>query len=309
MAVQYIKDKHTDQYLTNFIQRYRCDDDCSEFIAPSFKVKRPSDKYLIYGKENFRVYDNKLVRREPMKEIDVQADDGTYSCEEYGLAGFVYERDQSNVDQPIKLMEEKTQHVKDRMIAARQYRVFAIATNTSLINSTAIAATWATAAGTPVADVLDAMIRIKNDICQPANAIVMNYEVALTLIRTTEWKDYFQYTWGLKPSGDGLWDAVQGFRHIGLDVRLCDGRGVNTYEGCASDPTWETFLDDKVLVFRREPSPTTQSNCFMYSPMLYKDKVRKFWKDEERGWKVTVEEDIDELLVNADAAELLTNVI
>lgn len=275
-----------------------------------FQVKRSSDKYLIYGKENFRVYDNHLGRREQVKEIDIKADEATYTCEEYATATFVYNRDLNNIEKPIRLKQEKTQHIKDSQARSRNYRVMQIAASTTLIGSTAIGADWPiVGTGTPIADILAAMITINNAICRKANAIVMTYEVGLTMIQTTEWKDMFKYTWGLKPSGDGLFDAIAGLRHLGLEPQMAECRGVNTYEGCASDPTWETMLDDKVLIFYREPNPTTQSHAFMFSPYVKMNEISSYYKDEERGWKYEIREDIDELLVSAEAGHILDNVI
>lgn len=310
MAVENLENKHIDVYLSNFIKRYSCECDIADFIAPPFKVKRSSDKYLVYGKENFRVYDNRIGRREHMKEIDPSADESTYTCEEYGLAAFVYDRDLGNVEKPVKLKEEKVSHIKDAQARSRNYRVMQIAASTTLIGSTAIGADWAIpGTGTPVADILAAMISINNAACKKPNSIVMTYQVALTMIQTDEWKEYFKYTWGLKPSGDGLFDAFAGLRHLGLEPKYAECRGVNTYEGCASDPTWETMLDDKVLIFIREKAPTTNSFCFMFSPYVNYNVVRNFYKDEERGYKYTIAEDIDELLVCSDAAHILDNVI
>ena len=159
MAVTQLYTKHTDVYLTNFIQRYQSKSDIGEFIAPSFKVNRPSDKYLIYGKYNHRVFNDHIGRREPIKEIDLEADEGTYTCEEYGDAAFVYDRDQSNVDAPIRLMEEKSQHIKDTKERNRTYRILAIAGSTSLVPTQALGAgQWSTpGTATPIYDILNSI--------------------------------------------------------------------------------------------------------------------------------------------------------
>jgi hypothetical protein len=311
MAVENIREKHIDKYLTNFATRYKQGESVADFIAPPFKVKKSSDKYLEWTKRDLRLYDNKVGRREPAKEIDLEADESTYSCEEYALAGFVYDRDEQNVDRPIKLREETTMRVKDAQMAAREKRVYDIAGSTSFVtNYTAIGGDWDnTSSGTPVADMLTGMVEIEKASGKKANACVMTYEVALNLIRTDEWKNYFKYTWGMKSSGDGLFDAVAGLRHLGLEPRISGVRGLSTYDGTGSDPAMETIWGDSVLLFYREAAPTTQSMTFMFSPFTKKDQVRKFRKDEERGWKIQIEEDIDELLVSADCAYLLTNTL
>lgn len=307
MANTQIQTKHTDIYLTNFIQRYQSPAIDAEFIAPSFKVKRPSDKYLIYGKDNMRVYDDTIGRREPIKEIDLFADEATYTCVEHGVGAFVYDRDQSNVDRPIRVMEEKTKHIKDSKERNRCYRVYQIAASTSLVPTQAITAQWtAVTTATPVHDILNAMAAIENSIGVKPNSIIMNFQSAVNAIKTDNWKEYFKYTdSGFK---NGLWNLISGLKHLGLDPRVSSDRGVSSYDGCSSDPDWETMLGDKVLIFYRESNPTTQSNCFMFSPFVKRDIVEKFRKDEQRGYKITCYDDIDELLVNANAARILNNV-
>lgn len=308
MASENIKNKHVDVYLQNFIQRYECLSDCGEFIAPSFKVIKDSNTYLAYGKDNHRVMDDKVGRREPYKEIVTKASEETYRCERYGQAGFVSDDDAKNTDKPIRLMEEETKNVEDSVVRSRNYRILQIAASTALVPSLPLASAWATpASAVPVHDILTAMIAINNALCKPANAILMTYEVAYEMIKSANWKEYFKYTdAGVK---EGLFSVISGLRQLGLEPKLCEARGVTTYEGCASDPDWETMLGDKVLVFHRETKPTQKSNCFMFSPYTEKKVVKKFYKDESRGWKITVGNKIDELLVNANAGYILDDVL
>lgn len=309
MAVQQSDVKHIDQYLTNFARRYKEGQDVGEFIAPSFTVNRPSDKYLIYGKENHRIFDNKIGRRKRIEEVDEYADESTYSTEEYGLGTFVYDRDLSNVEKPIRLKQQKIENVKKAQMRAREYRILSIATSTALVTQFMnAAADWAVpGTGTPVTDIVGGMISVENGSGEIPNSITMNFEVAMRMILTSEWKDYFKYT--ESGIGKGLFSAISGLKFLGLEAKISNMRGLNTYEGCASDPTWETLINDTVIVFYRESQPTLESNCFMYSPNRVKDLVRSFYKDEERGWKYTIEEDIDELLVNAECAYLITNCV
>lgn len=309
MANQQIERKHIDTYMTNFAQRYTSPFDAGEFVAPSFRVSKTSGKYQIHGKDNFRVWDDKINRRDPIREIDAYANDSTYVCEKHAVATFIDDDERDYyVDAPIRLEEEKIEHAKNAKERNRTHRVLAIAASTTLIPYTAIASAWATpGTATPVINILDSMIAVEAGCGLPANAIIMDYRVALNLIKATEWRNYFQYT----DSGfdKGLFSAISGLRQLGLEPRLVNDRAVNSYEGCASDPGWETMLGDKVLIFHRETKPTLNSNAFMFSPYVYKDEVQRIVKEEERGWKFTVRDYIDELLVNADAGYILDDVL
>jgi len=314
MAVGDLKDKHVNQYLTNFSVGYRMMDNVADFAAPPFKVKRLSDKYLEFNASVFRIYDNKMGRREKVKEINRQATSSTYSCEKYALGTFIVNDDLTNVDKPIRLKEEEIEGVKDAMILAREKRISDICTSQSLItNNVNIGGDWSTAGGTPVADFLTGMAAIYEATYGAAkpNAAIIPYTVALKAIQTTEWKSYFQYTWGLKASGDGLFDLMAGLKHIGIDARIAGAFGTNTYEGTSSDPDAEALWGENVLLFVRKPNPTTRTLCFMHSPYTEKDVVREYRTqyEEEGGIKYTITEKIDELLVSASCAYLMYNTI
>jgi hypothetical protein len=293
-------------YLSNFATAYRVEDNVADFIAPPFKVNKQSYKYLVYGKDNFRMYDNKVSRREKSKEIITQADEATYTCETYKLAKFIHDDDYSVIDDSIRLDEKSAMDVKDGMILAREKRIYDIAGSASVVTQTVNAAgDWDTAAsGTPVADILTGIKTIYESTGKKANRIVMPFTVAIEAIKTDEWKDYFKYT-----GSNSIWDLLAGLRNIGLDGRIAGAQGLSTYQGAASDPTSEILWSDSVLVYYCEPTPTLQSQSFMYSPFIEKDTVRKIRDEREEGTYIEMKEIIDELLVNASCAYLITNTL
>lgn len=304
MAYTNLERKKTNNYLSNFILRYRSDSDCADFISPPFKVKKSSDKYLVYGKRNSRVYDNKLGRRAPVLEVDLEADEQTYTCEEYATGAFVADRDIVDTDDAIRIKEEKLENAKDSQIRSREYRVLSVATSTDLVPNAAVTTVWSNVAAVPITDIRSAAIAINNSVGKKPNRIVMSYEAALNMINTTEWKGMFQYT--DTGYGKGLWSAIDGLRNLGLEPRICDGRGVTTAEGCSSDPDWEVMLGDNVLIFYSEPTPTKNSMTFMSSPFVWKDKVMQWYSNRERGIKYEIMEYIDELMPASGAGYLLT---
>ena len=306
MPYQNLERKKTSNYLSNFILRYRSDTDTADFIAPPFKVQKSSDKYLVYGIRTNRIYDNKLMRRSPILEIDLEATESTYLCEEFALGAFVADRDLVDTDTVVRIKEEKLQHTKDRQIAAREYRVYQIAASTALVPNAAATTIWSNVAAVPITDIRTACIAINNATGKNPNRIVMTYQAAMHMINTTEWKGMFQYT--DTGFGRGLWSAIDGLRNLGLEPRITNSRGVSSYEGCSSDPDWDTMLGNKVLVFYAEPTPTRNSMTFMSSPFCWKDKVMQWYSNRERGIKYEIMEYIDELLVAAGAGYLITGV-
>lgn len=301
---------HIDKLLTNLATKYRVNDAVADFIAPPFKVKKSSDKYVEYDKGSLRVYDNKISGREKSKEIEVELSSSTYTCEEYELGKFVSNRSRMNADKPINMDIDAMRKLKDAMLIAREKRVYDIAGSASVVTQTENASgDWDNVtSGTPVADIRGAMATIWKSQAgsAKANSIVIPVDVAIEMIGTDEYRDYFKYS-GL--AANEQFNLVSGLRHLGLTPMMAGVHGGNTNEGGASDPGAEAIWSDSVLIFNRQASPNLETRTFMYSPYTNKDVVQRFKKDEERGYKFTMYEDIDELLVDASAAYLITNTL
>lgn len=297
-----------DQFLTNFATRYKLKNPVADFIAPPFKVKRVSDLYGTYGKGNQRVYNNKVSGREVAKETTLSVGQETYNCELYSLSSFLLDRIRDNTDFPINLEKDKTRQLVEDMARAREYRVAQIAGNSSIITQGATPSTkWDNvSSGTPVADILTAMATIHENSQEEANAIVMTLSVALKMIKTNEWKEYFKYTdTGIK----SLFNVVSGLRQLGLEPMISGVFANSTQMGAASDPQSEQIWGDNVLVFHREPNPTLESRTLMYSPFTFMNRTERIVKVEERGEKFIMTEEVDELLVDAQCGYLFSDVL
>ena len=295
----------TDNLLTNFATRYRAGQYAADFVAPPFTVKKSSDKYAVYGKDEFRIYDNKITGREKAKEISADVDEATYSCEEYSLAGFISKRKMENADKPINLFFDRTRQLKNAQRLAREKRVYdGVIAGTSGSNTSTPSNKWdVIASGTPVADITTAMAAIADEQGGlPANAILIPQQVAIKMIRCDEYRDYFKYV-----SIDAQFNLASGLRNLGLEPLIVSAYATNTNKGGASDPAWESLWGDDVIIFRREANPTLESRTFMYSPKRAMDIMRRYEKPEERGFKIDIYEDIDELLVDSTCAYRLSD--
>lgn len=297
-----------DRYLTQFATRYSLKERVADFIAPPFKVQRPSDRYVRYSSGNLRVYDDTTSRRERAKTIDLELDnDGTYSTQRRKLNVFIDNLDYQNNDNGIRIDEVKTSRLLDAARLARESRIWGIAGSPSIVTQTSTPGTKWDAGGTPVTDILNAMAQVRAGSTMTPNRIVMSMEIALKLIQTDDWKQYFKYT---QPGfGDGLFNAVEGLKNLGLDPQIAGAYGLNTAKGTASDPRFETVSGKNVLVFYGEDTPTTVSRVFMYSPFVRNEQIFRWTEQKEDGDYVEVRSDITELLVDANCAFLFTNVI
>jgi len=284
----------------------------AEFVAPSFAVKLEAGKYVEYDKSIFRIWDDKISGEETAKEIQWDVDEATYACEEYGMAKFVSDKKKAQAVDPIRLDRDATKNLKRFHTMAREYRVNVIAGSTAIVTQTAaIAAAWAGAAGTPVTDILTGMstVNIATTGYLP-NRILIPTPVAIRAIQTTQWLSYFQYRGDVAKASDPLVSFVAGLRIFGLDPMLSDIYGLSEYKCTASDPTvTEQMWDDNVLLFYCEPTPSLETRTFMYSPFIKKDYFYTTREPRRRGVYHDIYSDIDELLVDASCAYLLTNCI
>ena len=301
---------HIDRLLSNFATRYRVGDSVADFIAPPFKVKRSSDKYTVYDKGALRIYDNKLAGRQEAREIGVENSTATYSCEEYSLARFLSDNRRQNADNPINMEQDSIRKIKDAMLISREKRVADIAGSASVVTQTVNAAgDWDTVStGTPIADIRTGMSTIWTSQAgsMKANKIAIPVNVAIEMIGTDEYRDYFKYN-GM--AGNEQFNIVSGLRHLGLEPMLAGVFGGNTNEGGASDPGAEAIWSDSVLIFASQATPTLDSRTFMYSPFTKKDVVTRFREEKQRGTSFIMYEEMDELLVDATAAYLITNTL
>lgn len=298
---------HNDRLLTNFATRYKLGQVVADFIAPPFKVQRPSDKYAVYGKSLQRVYNNKIAGEEKPRRIDADATEGTYTCEVYGLSTYISDRAKSNADAPLAYEQAKVSHLLDAQKLSREKRIHAIAGSASVVTQTAAAtsAKWNVAAsGLPVSNILTGMGVIAANGQMKPNRIVIPLQVAINMVKCAEWRDYFKYT-----SVQAQFSLADGLRNLGLEVMIPSTFGSNTQQGGASDPTSEEIWGDSVLLFYAEPTPSTESRTFMHSPFTYMNQVERWRENGAKGDTVQVTEEVDELLVDASLAYLITDTL
>jgi len=301
----------TDIFLSNFATRYKAERDVANFIAPPFKVNRASDKYLLYGKDSFRIYNNKVSGREVAKEITQDLSSATFNCEEYSLSRFVSNRSRDIADKPINLEMDAVRQLKEAQMIAREKRVVDIAGSASVITQTVNAGgDWNTvASGTPIADIRLGMSTIWTNSTKAANRIVIPMDVAIECIGTDEYRDYFKYSQAGK---NDLFNIVSGLRNLGLEPMIAGMFGASTNEGGASDPAIESMWSDSVLIFYAEETPSLESRTLMYSPYTKMGEVRRIEgsvQQMQRGVLFDIHEEVDELLVDATCGYLITNTL
>ena len=305
--------QNVNTFLTNFVQGYRARTvSTADFIAPPFQVKLEAGKYVEYNKTVFRVWDDKIIGDEEAKQIQWDVDQNTYACEEYSMGKFVSNKKKAQAIDPIRLDLDASRMLARFHAKAREYRVNAIAGSTAIVtNGVALASAWATpTTAVPVQNLLDGMASIAAllpmEEFESRFRILIPIEVALKMIQSTDWKSYFINHATVEKA---LFSAVDGLRAMGIEPLMCSPMGLSEPKGSASDPKVESLWSDNVLLFFCEPNPTVDSQTFMYSPFVAQNMILTTPNNRRRGVYHDIYSDIDELLVNADAAYLLSNAL
>ena len=303
-----IQDQNT--FLTNLVQRSKLQAPFADFVAPPFRVRLEAGKYVRYTDDIYRVYENKIIGRQEAREIQWDVEEETYACEEYGLSKFVSDKSKEQSIAPINLEAEAAMRVKEYQAKARAYRVSQISHSAAIVTQTLdLNGSWATAAGTPVSDILNAMATVEAAVGVIPNRILVPTQVALNMLQTTEWKTYFVNAGNYNFVQNGAFSILGGLKQMGLEPLVTGARGLSTYKCTASDPTSESLLSDSVLLFYCEPNPSTDCLSFMYSPYVYMDVVTRTRVPRRRGVFIDIYEDIDELLIEANCGYLFTDAI
>lgn len=127
---------HVDKHLTNISVNFKPTDFdlIADIILPRVPVEMMSDKYLIYNKaDNFTVPRTYRGPRSKSNEVSFGSTDATYSCDEYGLRDFVTDRENKNVDAPMRKLEDAAESVTGLLLLDREIRAASVLTNTAVL--------------------------------------------------------------------------------------------------------------------------------------------------------------------------------
>ena len=153
---------HVDGILSSFSQLYRNDDFVYDRIVNSTRVQKISDLYARYSKKTvYGIADSALAESSEANEIGLRLDSqGSYSTQEFGLAGYVSDRAMANADTPLQPRMDTVMMLQNSLMLEIEKRVadvvFAAGTYPSS-NITSLSGTsqWDKAAANPVGDIQD----------------------------------------------------------------------------------------------------------------------------------------------------------
>jgi len=299
MADKYI---HIDQFLTNISVKYSNVNFFADIIAPRSPVKKSSDLYTVYQKDNLRLHDNSYRSGSAAHRVSYRVSQASYQCEEYALEDAVTQRDRDNADLPLNPEIDTTENLTELMMLSRENRIALVALDSSVVTQTASPSPkWDGSSPTPKKDIFTGIDAIQNSTLRAPTDIFIPFKVAMSLARTSDYTNDYKSgvdlvnTFGLPAK---LW---------GLNVHIVTVGYASSDMIGASDPTMTALWSDNVLIAFIDPIPSTKKITFMRTFEKQSRMVLKETRPMEHADIIQVYEELDEALVSAECGYLLTD--
>lgn len=114
---------HIDKALSNYSLAYRNSAYCADVIAPAVTVQFESDRYFVYGREQFRIPPALRQDKSETREIGYSLSSESYQCREYGYHELISDRERENSDNALRPELDATEHLTETLMLDREYRV------------------------------------------------------------------------------------------------------------------------------------------------------------------------------------------
>jgi hypothetical protein len=189
---------HVDQALTEVSIAYRNRQYVAAEIFPRIPVTKQSNKYFVYSKDNFRIFDDSRRPGARANEIDWTLSTDTYFCEGHALAQAIPDELRANADQAIDVDVETTEMLTDLLYIQSEILVASKATDPAVVTqNTTLSGTsqWSDYTNSdPLKAVEDQKPTILKQIGQVPNALLVSYPVFVALRNHPKIIERFKYS-------------------------------------------------------------------------------------------------------------------
>ena len=181
-------DVHIDVALSNVSIKYRNFQYVAESLCPSLFVNKDSNKFFVYGKENFNTFDDVRAPGTRGQEVDWTLSTSSYLLSEHSLEKSIPDEVRDDADAPLQIEPDTTEILTDMLLLRLEKDVADFATTTS--NYAAGSTKDLSAAGylrwdddnsDPIGDIMSAHSVIHAATGQKANILVLGRQVYLKL--------------------------------------------------------------------------------------------------------------------------------
>jgi hypothetical protein len=310
MSRPLVQDVHIDQALTMLSVEYTNPSFVAEQIMPVVSVKKESDKYFIYGRQDLKQYQTILTPKGETREFEYTIDKAIpYSLTERGLHTFVPQRIIDNADTPLDPQKDAVRKLTNAILLAYELEVANKLTTTSNYaeghyEKLSGASQWSDYTNSnPIKKVDDIKVTVQKDCGRLPNTMLVSRDVFNTLRNHPVLKDVIKYTQFGIPRNE---DMARTFEIDNFIV--AEAVNDTEKEGLTRSTNW--VWNNVVIVAYVEKSPSLYSMSLGYT--FRKQNYRKVLTEtfmDPQGIKVIVKDMFDPYIISNYAGYLLTSVI
>lgn len=274
---------HVDQILTNISVGWPNNGLVGDALMPSVPVKKQSDKYYVFGRENWLPEDDNRAPGTIANEISgVALSTDTYYAREHALQIPVTDEERDNVDSPLAPDRDATELVTSKIMLGREVAIKTLVTTTAnygsgLSTTLAGAAQWNSAnyaTSDPISDLRTGKSAVHARIFLEPNTLVVPYQVMAALEDHPDFLERIKYSERAIFSGE-LLGAVLGFSKV-----VVPGVGYNSANPGATPSLGYLWGKDVVMAWV-PPRPGLKIPAFGYEFTWGTQYVDR-WREEPR---------------------------
>ena len=272
---------HVDQVLTQISIGYTNNGAVGDVLFPSVKVNKQSDKYYVFGRENWFPEDDLRAPGSIANEIiGMQVSLDTYYAQEHALQIPVTDEERSNVDSPLAPDRDATELVTDKIILGRERAIQVLATtaaNYAAANTTTLAGgtQWsAYATSDPIGVLRTGKAVVHSQIFREPNVAVIPYQVMTVLEDHPDFLERIKYSERAIFSPDLLASV------LGFDRVVVPGVGIGTSNPGAT-PTFGYLWGKDVVLAYVPPRPGLKIPAYGYE-FTWQNRGIDRWREEPR---------------------------
>ena len=302
---------HVDAMLSQFSIAYKQAGFIAERVLLPVKVKKKSDKYPVWGRENFQVPQTLRASGAKANIVKQSLSNDSYFCEEHALKTFVTKDERENQDDGLRLEEAAVAFVTQLIQLRKELKANALlftAANYPAASKTDISGTqWNNNANTPFRNIKTAMRAVARLCGKLPNTIIIPGEVMDVLEEHDDFLDRTKYS-----SRDALTSDILAnlLRLAPGGPGVVIGESVQNTEQEGETEVMADIWNSHVLVAYIDPNPALETQTLGVGFTTSDGRETRRWMEEEtdNDW-FQVLENYDHKLVSTQCGHLLTDVV
>jgi hypothetical protein len=176
---------HIDKMLSNISIGYKNEEFIGDMIFKPVSVDKQSDRYFVYGKEAFRLHDDRRAPGAVSNEINYRLSNDQYFCEGHALRHYLPDEERQNADDNFQLEIDATELISQGILINKEVDAASKILDSANYDSALRIPTggggqplkWSDPTSDPVGDIETAKVKIHKLSGLAPNTMIMSYPV------------------------------------------------------------------------------------------------------------------------------------